>query len=280
MPGHLLSAKPWMSQAADSAGNPFDGREFRDHPFAGDDGSCPVELGQAIGGYRRALAHEDDRELALAGIRLVDALRSNRVLVPLIAEAGDLGATPEGRVVDKTQELSIVTVEGHLGQPVGVVFSAVDQMTSWRVDARPIPVDASRVAAWALTEDASQVVLDAGSDTPIVCRRGMLWALVSDDVYLPAWEDPAVREVIEARDLWGEVVGLHSIGVLSGWRLDGGAGPDIIARIELTPGLDRTEVDAVTTRLARQWATNPEPLGLVDGIRVELVAADSEKPTE
>ena len=192
----------------------------------------------------------------------------------LIAEAGGLEEGPGGRVVEKTQELSIVSVAGPSGDPVGVMFSSVDAMVTWRADARPIPVDAARVAAWALTENIAQVVLDPGS-FPVVCRRGMLWSLVSDEVYLAPWQSADTLHVIEARSVWTTIPELVGVSVHAGWRKDGGAGPDLTARVLIVPGLDREIIDRITTTLADHWAQHPDQLALVDGIRVELVAADS-----
>ena len=273
MPAPLLSVKHWMSQAADSAGIPFEGREFHDHPFKDDDGSQPQALGKALEGIRLALAGSDDDALAHAAQNLVDALRTERVLVPLVAEAGELGVTDDGRVVEKSQELSIVTVEGPTGQPTGLMFSSVDEMSAWNSDARPIPVEASRVAAWALTEKVPHVVIDAGSGEPVVCRRGLLWSLVSDDDYVAPWKSEAVVDALSARHLWGSVPGLVSAGVRSGWRLDHGVGPDVVVTLALEPGLERAGIDKVTQTVAAHWAGVTEALALVDGIRMELVQA-------
>jgi hypothetical protein len=262
-----------MSQAADSAGIPFEGREFRPHPFAGDDGSPPEGLARALAGMRQALAGTDDALLADAARGLVDALRTNRVLVPLIAEAGDLGHTPQGRVVEKSQELSIVTVKGPQGQPVGLMFSGVDEISTWRTDARPIPVEASRVAAWALTEDIPQVVIDPASTLPVVCRRGLLWSLVGDEDYVAPWESDEVVGILTAEERWLDLPGLASVSVHSGWRRDHNTGPDVIVRVHLHPGLTREGIDRITAALADHWAHFPTELVLVDGIRVELVAA-------
>ena len=192
-------------------------------------------------------------------------------MVPLIAEAGETGLTPEGRRVDKTQELSVVTVAGPLGNPVGVMFSAVDQMANWRADARPIPVEATRVAAWALAENIAQVVLDPGGAS-VVVRQGMLWSLVSDADYVAPWQATDIAEVIQARALWEEIPALIRVSVHPGWLEDDGAGPDIIARVVIRPGLDRTGVDQITHALAEHWANHPQTLSLVDGMRVQLVA--------
>jgi len=264
-----------MSQAADSAGFPFQGREFQDHPFKDDDGSTPEALGRALEGFRLALAGSDDDQLALAAHTLARTLRTDRVLVPLVAEAGELGVTDNGRVVEKSQELSIVTVEGPTGQPTGLMFSSVDEMASWREGVRPIPVDAARVAAWALAEKVPHVVVDAGSGQPVVCRRGILWSLVSDDDYVAPWQSENVVEALTARHLWGSVPGLVRASVRSGWRLDHGAGPDIVVTLALVPGLERAGIDTVTHTVAAQWAGVTEALTLVDGIRMELVPAEA-----
>jgi hypothetical protein len=264
-----------MSQAADSAGTPFQGREFHDHPFKDDDGSTPEALGKALAAIREALGGSDDDVLAEKASNLVAALRTERVLVPLVAEAGDVGVTDNVQVVEKSQELSIVTLEGPTGQPTGLMFSSVDQMSAWRQEARPIPVEAARVAAWALTEKVPHVVLDAGSGVPVVCRRGILWSLVSDDTYSAPWMSEAVVDALTASHLWGSVPGLVQVSLRSGWRLDHGVGPDVIATVALEPGLDRAQIDKVTQTVAAHWAGVTEALSLVDGIRMELVPASS-----
>ena len=262
-----------MSQAADSAGIPFEGREFHDHPFKDDDGSTPEALGKALEGIRLALAGSNDDQLARAAHTLAETLRSDRVLVPLVAEAGELGVTDDGRVVEKSQELSIVTVGGPTGQPTGLMFSSVDEMGKWNTDARPIPVEASRVAAWALTEKVPHVVLDAGSGAPVVCRRGMLWSLVSDEDYVAPWQSEDVVQALLASHLWGSVPGLVQATVRSGWRLDHGVGPDVVVTLALEPGLERSGIDKITQTVAAHWAGVTEALNLVDGIRMELVQA-------
>jgi hypothetical protein len=276
MPGRSHWVKHWMSQAADSAGIPFEGREFRPHPFAGDDGSSPEGLARALADIRDAITGTDDAHLANAARGLVSSLRTNRVLVPLLAEAGDLGHTPEGRVVEKTQELSIVTVEGPKGEPVGLMFSGVNEMSAWRTDARPIPVEASRVAAWALTEDIPQVVIDPASALPVVCRRGVLWSLVGDEDYVAPWESSEALEILQARDLWHEFSGLATVSVHSGWRRDHNTGPDVTVRLHLLPGLTREDIGQITAGFADHWANHPSELALVDGIHVEVVAAPAE----
>src|SRR5690606_16373818 len=104
---------------ADSAGIPWAGRGFAHHrtEFADDDGSAPEDVLLAIRDVRAAARSVAARSsagelapLADATAKTIQAISQSRLLVPLLAEAGEYGETPEGRTVEKTQELSIVTV--------------------------------------------------------------------------------------------------------------------------------------------------------------------------
>jgi hypothetical protein len=272
MPERLPSSKHWMSRAADSAGIPFAGRELRPHPFAGDDGAAPERLSRALERWEVAWRERAPEEVGHALSEVIESLRTDRVLIPLLAESGEVGLTSEGRVVDKTQELSVVTVAGPGGERVGVCCSSVGQMSAWRVDARPIPVEAIRVAGWALTEGVDYVVLDPRSDLPVILRQPALGALVTGEPYVAPWLDAEVVDAVEARSLWGSE-GLVGVAVEPGWHLDAGVGPDIIARVWLAPGLDRVGLDRATQTLSAEWARSQVITQRVSGIRLQLEAA-------
>jgi hypothetical protein len=95
--------------AGDSAGVPWEGRRFEDNPHAADDGSADPALIAALLRFRAGSGSQ---------VEVVDAFRSARVLIPLIAEKGEEGVAPSGLTVDKTQELSIVTVSAPDGRRV------------------------------------------------------------------------------------------------------------------------------------------------------------------
>src|SRR5690606_5210434 len=157
-------SRRWMSQGtddacdhgntADSAGVPWEGRSFETNPHAADDGSADPALLAALTRFRAGEGSQTE---------VVDAFRAARVLVPLVAEKGDEGVGPTGLAVDKTQELSIVTVAAPDGRRVQPVFSSVDTMRHWDPSARPIPVEAIRVALSASGEETDLVVLDPAS---------------------------------------------------------------------------------------------------------------------
>ncbi len=257
---HSPSPKHWMSQAADSAGIPFDGREFRPHPFDGDDGSCPEGLAAALALWVKGSSGE-----AMGAV--IDALRSDRVLVPLLAEAGEFGLTDEGKVVDKTQELSIVSVEGPDGKPVAVAFSDVEAMAAWNKDARPIPVEAQKVAAWVLDDHMARIVINPGSATQCVVRRGGVIALLTGEPYTPPWLDEGVVQgVVEAFEE------AEPVTISPGWHLQGGNGPDLSVQVTLPAGLTQEQLQQRQAHWAQVWGSNERVNQRVDGLHLKLVA--------
>ena len=249
-----------MSPAADSAGIPFDGREFRPHPFDGDDGLCPEALATAL-----SLWAENPSGEAMSAV--IDALRSDRVLVPLLAEAGELGHTDEGKVVDKTQELSIVSVEGPDGKPVALAFSDVQSMAAWNAEARPIPVEAQKVAAWVLDDQMARIVLNPGSSSQCVVRRGGVIALLTGEPYTPPWQDDSVVSGISAAFDADE-----SVTVSPGWHLQGGNGPDLSIEVSLPAGLTHAQLEKRQAHWAGVWGDNDLVNQRVDGLHLKLVA--------
>lgn len=175
MSGHRYGS----SDAADSAGQPWQGRSFQANPAAGDDGTADPGLLAALVEFAAGRGSR---------VAVVDALRTARLLVPLLAEAGDIGVTAEGRRVDKTQELSLVTVEGPGGRSVLPAFTSVDTLRAWNPVARPVPAEATRIAL-AAGADGSGVVIDPGSATEFALRRPALAALATGDPWAPAWDD-------------------------------------------------------------------------------------------
>jgi hypothetical protein len=252
-----------MSQAADSAGISFSGREFRPHPFDGDDGSAPPALAEALSLWEKGRSGE-----AMAAI--VEALRASRVLVPLLADAGDVGHTAEGKKVEKTQELSIVTVEGPDGLPVALMFSDVLALSIWRTDSRPVPVEATKVAAWVIEDQMARAVLNPGSASECVIRRGGIVSLLSGEPYTPPVDDPAVE-----RDIALAFEGQQDVSFMlhSGWDLLGGNGPDLIVEVALPPGLSADQLRERQAQWASVWAASPVLNRFVDGIRLKIVAS-------
>jgi hypothetical protein len=248
---------------ADSAGQPWAGRHFDENTFGDDDGAAPPELLSALEAFRDGDAGPE---------AVVDAVRTARLLIPLVAQLGESGTNELGHTVDKSQELAIVTVAGPDGRTVLPVFSSVAAMRAWNPLARPVPADGSRVALAAASEDTELVVLDPTSETEFVIRRPALWAIAQGQPWLPSHLDPEVFSAF-SRSI-GSELGVHDVALLAG---DPGArlvGEELIVRLELARGLTREELDAVLGRLAQRWAADDVIATRVDSLRVQLVATE------
>ncbi|QQD77172.1 SseB family protein [Curtobacterium sp. YC1] len=246
--------------AADSAGFAWEGRTFDHHDtaFADDDGLADPDVVAAIQGLSGGASQA----------AVVAALRSARLLIPLIAEAGDLGETDAGKLVDKTQELSIVTVAGPDGRSVMPAFTSVDAMHAWDADARPVPVESRRVAMAAASEDTQLVVLDPKSPTEFVLRRPAVWALGQDLPWTPCFEDPEVAQAFAA-SVEGEP-SVARVELAAGDPVGRFAGPELTVGLALLPGLDQADVQALVGRLQARWTTDAVVADRVDSMRVAL----------
>lgn len=243
---------------ADSAGVPWEGRSFAPNPHAGDDGSADPALLAALETFRT----DGDP------VPVVDAYRSARLLIPLIAEKGDHGVGPHGLEVDKTQELSIVTVAAPDGRRVLPVFTSVTTMQAWDAAARPVPADGVRTALSAADDDTDLIVVDPGSDTEFVIRRPAVWAIAQGQSWEPAYASPDVFAGLQASI--GQELAVLDLAVEPGDPSGRLRGPELVVRLELMPGLDPAALDAVLARLAKRWAADDRIAVLVDSLSVTL----------
>lgn len=251
-----------VANTADSAGRPWAGRQFDENAFERDDGSAPRALTEALAAFRAGESGAD---------AVVDAIRTARLLIPLVAQLGESGTTEAGHLVDKSQELAIVTVAGPDGRTVLPVFSSVSAMQRWNPKARPVPADGSRVALAAASEETDLVVLDPLSETEFVIRRPAIWAIAQEQPWIPPHRDPEVVSAFTASI--GSELGVHDVALRSGDPDSRLAGEEVVVRLELAQGLTQDELDSILGRLAQRWAADDLIATRVDSLRVQLVAS-------
>jgi hypothetical protein len=256
---HHGAAGTSSNHLADSAGQPWKGRSFQSNDHSSDDGSAPEHLAEALRRYRAREVTE---------VEVVDAFRSSRLLIPLVAHAGEEGETETGLKVDKTQELSIVTVQGPDGRTVMPVFSSVSAMSRWNPTSRPVPADGVRVALAAASEHTDLVVLDPVSDTEFAIRRPAVWAIAQSLEWMPSFTDPDVLESFR-RSVASELA-VTDVHLRAGDPDAQLAGPEVVVTLELLAGLTRPELDAVLARLAQRWAADDVIATRVDSLAVKL----------
>jgi hypothetical protein len=252
-----------MSRLADSAGVPFEGRAFHENPGAGDDGSAPPRLLEAL---RRFRAHE------VGVAEVVAALHGSRLLIPLVAVRGDEGVGAHGQLVDKTQELSIVTVAGPDGRNVLPAFSSVAALSTWDPAARPIPIEAARVALAAASEGTPLIVLDPGSPTEFAIRAPAFESIATGSSWTPSYADEGVLDAFLSASAAEEAV--RALQLAPGDPDARLAGPELLVQLSVRAGLEKDELDAMLARLQESWATSAVIATRVDSIGVRIDRVD------
>lgn len=246
----------------DSAGQPWAGRSFGETAFADDDGTAPAPLSEALRNFRSGESDES---------AVVDALRGARLLIPLVASLGESGVNDHGITVDKSADLSIVTVAGPDGRNVLPVFSSVDAMQRWNPKARPVPADAVRVALAAADEKTDLVVLDPTSETEFVVRRPALWAIAQSLPWSPSHADAQV--LAEFEESVSEEAAVVGVSLAVG---DPGAtlsGPELVVELALIAGLDQVALGSLMERLQSRWSSSALIAERVDSLAVKLIPA-------
>lgn len=252
-----------MPDATDSAGIPWAGRHFEPEPSSDDDGAAPEALLAAIHEFQDGRCGEAD---------VVDALRDARLLIPLVAELGEEGRTEAGLKLDKTQELSIVTVAGPDDRTVLPAFTSVEAMKAWNADARPIPVPAIRAALAAVSENTDLIVLDPTCDTEFAIRRPAVWAIAQQQPWLPSYLDPEVFQAfVDAAEPEPSVLSVHLSSGDPTARL---VRAELIVHLSLASGLDRPALDALLSRLQERWSHSELIAARVDSLTVRITSAN------
>lgn len=250
---------------ADSAGFPWAGRSFEQHDntFANDHGETPEQLASVLAEFRAGSARIGD---------VLSVFAESRLLIPLLTVAGDVGQTPEGRVVDKTQELSIVTVQAPDGRSVLPVFSSVTAMQRWNASARPVPNLGHMVVRAAIEDGSDLVVLDPGSaETEFGIRRPALWALIEQREYVAPWEDPVVRAAFD-ESIVGEP-DIHGVSVTAGDEDARLIHPELRVTLTLTTGLTQDALNSLLERTQTRWAESEIIADRVDSLALRVVSA-------
>jgi hypothetical protein len=249
---------------ADSAGVPWEGRSFESNPFSNDDGSANPALISALAEFR---ANPGDPRLVFV------AFAASRLLIPLLADLGESGEGAHGQTVDKSADLSIVTVQTPDGQTGLPVFSSVEAMSRWNRNARPVPTDAIRVALAAASEGNTRIVLDPGSETEFVFRRPAIKAMAMQQQWVPSFLNQEVGQAFAATidEIEPSVLAIY---LEAGDPLCRLQGAELQISLKVIAGLNPDEVQTLVSRLAEAWSQSELIAESVDSMQLRLLAAD------
>lgn len=244
----------------DSAGTPWQGREFDVNNFAGDDGSAPASLIAVLEKFRNLEALAED---------VIDAIRESRLLIPLLANLGESEKGAHGHQVDKSAELSIVTVGTPDDQNGLPVFSSVAAMQKWNPQARPVPADSRRVALAAAAEQNTRVILDPENETEFAIRRPAIAAIAQGLTWVhPARNLQVFEELKSIVEQSGQFLKFELQDCDPMSRLHSA---ELLLEMTLSPGLSQEQVNELMQRFAIKLGESELVAEQVDSLRVKLV---------
>ena len=106
-------------------------RSIPDFGFTGDDGAADPAVTAALAAYASG---EGEYVEALA------ALRASRLLVPVVAIAGEVGLDADGLAHDKTSDMATVLLTRPDGRRGMLAFTGTASLAAWNPEARLVPV--------------------------------------------------------------------------------------------------------------------------------------------
>ncbi|WP_148614940.1 SseB family protein [Nocardioides rubriscoriae] len=162
-------------------------RELLAPAFPDDDGAADPALTAALTAYAA-----DPAQLATA----LALLQTARLLVPVVAVAGEVEVDAQGLAHDKTSDMAAVLVQGPDGRRGLLAFTGIETLGAWDPQARPVPVPARQAALAAVQDGADALLVDLAGPASLVVEGDHLRALASgwrlvrvgDDL---GWVDPA-----------------------------------------------------------------------------------------
>ena len=227
-------------------------------PFAGDDGSADPRLTAALERYRAGRCGVDE---------VVTALAQGRVLLPVLAELEVCDVTDAGLHVDKEASSGIVALRAPDGRTALPVFSCVATMQVWAPDVRPMPARVHLAAASALQEGWEVMVVDPGGASAVIPRPAVC-ALALGETWRPAVLGGVVRADVRAAVV--ETV-TRVEGVVAGDAVPGRSA-EVAAVLSVRPGLDRTRLDAVLSRVGAALAADGLVASAVDSLELRVLS--------
>jgi hypothetical protein len=139
----------------------------------------PGDTGEAAAGTRELLASFTATPTIENYLATLEALCGDRVLVPVVATATELGRTKGGLSSDKEAEMSVVGIQAADGRRALLAFTGIDSLELWDAHARPVPVTLDIAAEATLADGAAALVIDVAGPDPVVVDGEVLAQLAA-----------------------------------------------------------------------------------------------------
>jgi hypothetical protein len=250
------------SKFTDSAGVPWAGRSFDINPYSGDNGEADPHLIETISKFRSGEVSAEE---------VLKSLGQARLLIPLIANLGESEEGAHGHQVDKSADLSIVTVLTPDSQRALPVFSSVAAMNHWNPEARPVPNDGRKVALAAASEGNTRLVLDPMSETEFVVRRPGIACIAQDLPWLVPANNPEVVEFINS--VLADIGQVESFTLVEGDPTCKLLGQELLVVLYLEPGLTEDALKSLEEDFFARISSSERFVELVDSVGVKFLKA-------
>ncbi|MFT4147330.1 MAG: SseB family protein [Micrococcaceae bacterium] len=266
LPAHMQKLLN-QNNASDSAGVPWEGRELDELNFQNDQGFRDENYAKVRQEFTDGKGDE---------VEVYNAIASSRVLIPLEAYVGDEAEGAAGLTADKSADMAMIFIQAPDGRKTLPVFTDVNMMKKWNKEARPVPVEAGRAALAGAGEEAQMMVIDPGEHDMWLVRRPAMWAMAQGKGWVPAYENPQVKEIFDSSILnFPDIraVELAPAATVEELR-EGKLGVvELRVTIHVKPGLSQQQLQELVQNIQTAWAHHPLLTEYVDSMEMKVVTA-------
>ncbi|MFI6643228.1 SseB family protein [Streptomyces sp. NPDC050504] len=163
-------------------------KNIPDPGFSDDDGSASPALTEALAAWSA------DRT---AVGPVLTALRTARLLVPVVAVLGEVEVDENGLRREKTSDMAVPTLTAGDRRALPA-FTSTASLALWDPEARPVAVPLHQALQAAAHEKADTVILDMAGPVPFELTGGALLALAEGRTSADPLDDPAVTGAVRA----------------------------------------------------------------------------------
>jgi hypothetical protein len=163
-------------------------KNIPDPGFPDDDGTADPALTAAL------TAWTQDRAQVPA---VLAALRTARLLVPVVAVLGEVEEDENGLRREKTSDMAVPTLKAGPRNALPA-FTSTASLARWDPEARPVAVRLPQALEAAAHEKADTLILDLAGPIPFELTGQTLLALAEGRTTTDPLSDPAVREAVRA----------------------------------------------------------------------------------
>ena len=145
-------------------------RVIPDSAFTGDDGTVAPGVATALAAYAGGEATYAET---------LAVLQQARLLVPVVAVAGEVERDEQGLAHDKSSDMATVLLTGRDGRNALLAFTGIETLRAWDPQARPVPVGTGLAARAAAQDGAEALVIDVAGPTRFVIEGDDLAAVAA-----------------------------------------------------------------------------------------------------